>query len=110
MTDTKMGQVAQDLEDFIRENFQVEHADEFFTRKVNLWEEGYVDSIGVVETISYLENTYSIQIPKVMLFDPKFTSVDGIAERIANLVNGQGLSDNRESMGYVQPDPGLFDN
>jgi acyl carrier protein len=45
-----------------------------------------VDSAGVVELIAYLEDGYAIQIPRSMLFDPGFTSVDGIAERVARLL------------------------
>jgi methoxymalonate biosynthesis acyl carrier protein len=80
------GEVAQDLETFVRERFQVEEDDDFFTTDVNLWEEGYVDSAGVVELIAYLEDSYTIQIPRSMLFDPGFTSVDGIAERVVRLL------------------------
>ncbi len=86
MSKVTAGEVAQDLEAFVRERFQVEEDDDFFTLDVNLWEEGYVDSAGVVELIAYLEDGYAIQIPRSMLFDPGFTSVDGIAERVARLL------------------------
>ena len=79
-------QVAQGLEAFVRERFQVDGDDEFFTLDVNLWEEGYVDSAGVVELIAHLEDSYKIQIPRSMLFDPGFTTVAGIAERVAGLL------------------------
>ena len=55
MSRVTAGEVAQDLEAFVRERFQVEEDDDFFTPDVNLWEEGYVDSAGVVELIAYLE-------------------------------------------------------
>ncbi len=86
MSRVTAGEVAQELEAFVRERFQVEEDDDFFTPDVNLWEEGYVDSAGVVELIAYLEDSYTIQIPRSMLFDPGFTSVDGIAERIVRLL------------------------
>ncbi len=77
--------IATELESFIREQFQVEDDDAFFSREVNLWEEGYVDSAGVVEVIAHLEETYSVKIPKKLLFDPGFTCIDGMAERIERL-------------------------
>ena len=86
MSTVTPGEVAQDLETFVRERFQVEADDGFFTSDVNLWEEGYVDSTGVVELIAYLEDSYAVQIPRSMLFDPGFTSIDGIAERIVRLL------------------------
>ena len=78
--------IARDLESFVRDRFEIESDDDFFSTKLNLWEEGYVDSAGVVELIAHLEDTYSIEIPKAMLFDPKFTSVDGIAESVSMLL------------------------
>lgn len=86
MSRVTAGEVAQALEAFVRERFQVEDDDDFFTPDVNLWEEGYVDSAGVVELIAYLEDSYTMQIPRSMLFDPGFTSVDGIAERVVRLL------------------------
>ena len=78
--------IARDLESFIRERFEVEPDDDFFSTNLNLWNEGYVDSAGVVELIAHLEDTYSIEIPKPMLFDAKFTSVEGIAESVSRLL------------------------
>ena len=69
MSSVTATEVAQDLETFVRERFQVEEDDDLFSPDVNLWEEGYVDSAGVVELIAYLEDTYAIQIPRAMLFD-----------------------------------------
>ena len=45
-----------------------------------------MDSVGVVEMITYLEDTFSLEVPKALLFDPEFTSVIGIAVRIAALL------------------------
>ncbi len=78
--------VATMFEAFLQENFDVDLEDEFYRRQVNLWEEGFVDSAGVVEVIEFLEETYGMEMPDDLLFDPRFTSVDGIAELIANLL------------------------
>ena len=82
----RVEQIAAELEDFIRQYFQVPADDEFFTRVVNLWEEGYVDSIGVVETMAHIEETYEITLPEEIVFDPKFTHINGMAELIGRLV------------------------
>jgi acyl carrier protein len=55
---------ARDIERFIRERFQIADAESGFTRTVNLWEEGYVDSLGVVEVIAYLEKRFSVKLPE----------------------------------------------
>ena len=89
MTQPSPVEIAKRLEAFIRENFQVAPDDELFSRSINLWEEGYVDSVGVVEVIAWLEATYELDIPETVLFDPNFTSISGMAEHLGALVNGR---------------------
>lgn len=79
--------IASDLERFIRVRFDVPDDDEDFGRDVDLWEEGYVDSAGVVEVISHLEETWRVKIPEEALFDPRFTRIAGMAEVIAALAS-----------------------
>lgn len=76
---------ADALEAFIRANFQVRDDDPSFGRDVNLWEEGYVDSTGVVEVIAFLEETYHVTISEEMLFSPDFTSINGMSKMVARL-------------------------
>ena len=71
--------IASDLEAFLRQSFLIPEDDRHFTRSVNLWEEGYVDSAGVVETIVHLERRWNVRLPEELIFDPRFTHVDGIA-------------------------------
>jgi hypothetical protein len=71
--------IANELESFIRESFQVPDGDELFTREVNLWEEGYVDSIGIVETLGWIEQTWRVRLPEEVVFDPRFTHIAGMA-------------------------------
>jgi acyl carrier protein len=71
------------VEEFIRTRFRVRPDDDFFTRDVNLWDAGYVDSAGAVEMIAYLERTFAVTLPEEVLFDPDFTHIRGIARLIA---------------------------
>jgi hypothetical protein len=80
------GPIAAELEAFLRQTFQIPADDPGFSRHVRLWEQGYVDSAGVVETIAHLENRWRIALPEQAFFHPKFTSVAGIAELIAGLL------------------------
>lgn len=73
------------LEVFIRENFQVDESDPYFTHGVHLWEEGYVDSTGLVEIIAFLEERFHVTISDEMLFSPDFTSISGISRLVAGL-------------------------
>jgi hypothetical protein len=52
---------------------------------VNLWEEAYVDSVGVVELIVHLERRWEVELPDEVVFDPEFASVNGIARLVRRL-------------------------
>jgi len=78
-------QVAASLESFLRRRFRIRDDDANFTRSTGLWEEGYVDSIGVVELIAHLESTWGVAIPDEALLDPAFRSIDGIARIVSGL-------------------------
>jgi acyl carrier protein len=77
--------VAARLEAFVRLRARVSAHDSRFSRQSNLWDEGYLDSIGVVEMIGYIEATFGVAIPDEALFDPDFTNVDGIARIVSAL-------------------------
>ncbi len=78
-------EIANVIEELIRERFEVRPSDAVFSRKVNLWEEGYLDSLGVVEVISFLESTFGVRIPEEVLFSPDFTHIDGMAGWLVEL-------------------------
>jgi acyl carrier protein len=81
--------VADELEQFIRETFHVAAGDDLFTRSVHLYQEGYVDSVGVVETITHLERTWNVSIPPTAVFDPRFTHIDGMAQYVVGLTGAR---------------------
>jgi acyl carrier protein len=72
-------EIAARIEAFIRHRFRVPPDDAWFTRGANLWEQGYVDSTGVVDLIAHLEHTFGVALPDEVLFDPSFATIDGMA-------------------------------
>lgn len=76
---------ARDIERFIRERFQIADDESRFTRTVNLWEEGFVDSMGVVEVIAFLEQRFRVNLPEEVVFSPEFTNIDDIARFVISL-------------------------
>lgn len=77
--------LAEELEGFIRERFHVRDTDKRFGRTISLWDEGYVDSAGVVEVVAFLEEWLGERLPEELLFDPGFTSIDGMARAVSQL-------------------------
>lgn len=84
--------VAVSVEHFIREQFQVTADDAHFSRRVHLWDAGYVDSIGIAEVIAFLEETFNVSVPEEALFSPDFVHIDGIARIICDLMRGTAPS------------------
>jgi len=77
--------VAEQLEMFLRENYQIRPDDPNFSRCVDLWDEGFVDSTGVIEVIAFLEQLLDVMLPESVLFSPRFRSIDGICELVCEL-------------------------
>jgi acyl carrier protein len=75
--------VAAAIEEFARREFSIKASDQRFNRSVDLFDDGYVDSIGVIELIQFLESRYAIDIPEEDLFSPEFSTIDGIARIVA---------------------------
>jgi D-alanine--poly(phosphoribitol) ligase subunit 2 len=85
-------EVAAKVEQYIRTRFRVRPDDTYFTPEVNLWEEGYIDSTGAVEMISFLEQAYNIRLPEEVLFDPDFTHIRGISRLVERTVKEQAAA------------------
>ena len=73
------------IESFIRKHFDVPADDPYFNTEINLWEEGYVDSVGAVELIAFLEVEFALTFRESDLVSPDFTRIEGIARIIGEL-------------------------
>jgi acyl carrier protein len=80
-------QVASALEAFIRGRFQVRPDDGYFSAETDLWGEGYLDSLGVVELVHFIEGEFRVSVPTEMLFDPDFVRISGMARLIHQLTS-----------------------
>jgi len=74
--------LAVELDAFIRERFRVAPDDALFHRDTNVWDEGYVDSAGVVEVFAFLESRVGERLPEELLFNPEFVTVRGMARLV----------------------------
>ncbi len=88
----KASEIAETIETFMRESFQIAQDDPGFGRQVDLFEAGYVDSVGVVETLAFITDTFNIEIPDSALLSDDFATIDGMASTIAALRAGGAAS------------------
>ncbi|QJY45731.1 acyl carrier protein [Pseudonocardia broussonetiae] len=72
-------QIAGQIEAFVREVGRIAPDDRGFDRDVDLFESGYLDSLGVIRLIEFVESTFLLVLADEDLFGRNFTTVDGIA-------------------------------
>ena len=75
--------IAAELKVFVAADAQVATDDTDFTCDVHLFESGYLDSLGLVRLIAFIETKFDVQLDETQLFSEEFTTVNGIASLIA---------------------------
>jgi acyl carrier protein len=71
--------VASRIEAFVRAQFDVHPDDPGFNRKADLYESGYVDSVGVAELLEFLREEFELEVPESELLGDDFSTIEGIA-------------------------------
>jgi acyl carrier protein len=71
--------VAERVERYIRIQFRVAAEDARFSRSLPLFESGYVDSIGVVELLTFISEEFAVDLPDDALMSDEFSTINGIA-------------------------------
>jgi acyl carrier protein len=83
---TPQVEIASAIERFIRKQFRIDD-NSLALRDAHLFESGFVDSAGVVELIAFLESTFKIRIDDDQVFSDDFTTINGIAAIVQNMVS-----------------------
>jgi acyl carrier protein len=78
--------IEQKLEQFLRVSFGIAEDDPGFSRSVDLFEAGYVDSVGIIETLAYITDAFGVEVPDEALLSDAFATIDGMAQVIAGLI------------------------
>jgi acyl carrier protein len=83
--------VAERVEHYIRIQFRVAAGDTRFSRSLPLFESGYVDSVGVVELLSFLSEEFAVDLPDDALMSDEFSTINGIAAVVSRceVANGE---------------------
>lgn len=56
-----------------------------FDYSVSYYEQGIIDSLGVIKMIAAIEKRFAISFPNAVFADPKFQTINGLAEIIHGL-------------------------
>lgn len=83
-------EIAEKLERFVRQSFQIADDDPGFGHAVDLFESGYVDSIGVIETVHFITERFGVAVPDEVLLSKRFATIEGMAQTIAELRENEG--------------------
>jgi acyl carrier protein len=78
-------EIAARTEAWVRVQFAVSAADPGFDRNTDLFDKGYVDSVGLAELIGFLEEEFGIEIPDELLVSEDFATIDGISRSVCRL-------------------------
>ena len=79
-------QIKENLYNYIMEKYELE-GDPDYTTDVNLFDYGFLDSMGATEVIMWLEETYQIEITQKDILLYPMDSVDAIAEVVYGKVS-----------------------
>jgi acyl carrier protein len=82
------------IEAFLRTHFKISSDHNGFTRNVDIFERGYVDSVGVTELLEFLGAEFEVEIPDDWLLSDDFSTLEGIA-RIVERLRGERDGDQR---------------
>jgi acyl carrier protein len=71
------------IEEFILMQFGVSPTDPMFNRQIDLFEAGYVDSMGIVELLAFLRGEFNVEIPDDDLLADDFSNIAGITRIVS---------------------------
>lgn len=83
MTDANA--VGQRIEEFVRETFEISDTDPRFSRDADLFEGGFVDSVGLTELLAFIEAEFGVTVPDEDLASDEFMTIEGMTAIIARL-------------------------
>jgi acyl carrier protein len=77
--------IEADLEGFVRRSFSVDTGDDGFTRHTDLYEGGYVDSVGLAELLEFVSSQFGVEVPDDDLLSDDFSTIAGMARVIVRI-------------------------
>ena len=79
--------IASRIEAFVRSQFEVDPTDDGFDQTVDLFELGYVDSVGFAELLAFFAEEFGVDVPEDDLMSEDFMNIDGMARIVSRLTS-----------------------
>ncbi len=76
--------VLKEVREYVIENFLLGDEDEAFSDSESFLESGLIDSTGILEVISFLEETYRIEIADEEMIPDNLDSVERVARFVVS--------------------------
>jgi acyl carrier protein len=70
--------IADRLEPFIRTQLAIAPSDKRFSRSLALFAHGYVNSVGAVERLAFVQEEFDVVAPDAELLSEEFSTMDGV--------------------------------
>jgi len=80
-------EIAGRIEQFVRTQFSISPSDPGFGPGVDLFDGGYVDSVGLAELLAYIEEEFGVSVPDDDLLADEFATIEGMALTVARLAD-----------------------
>jgi acyl carrier protein len=80
-------EIRQKILQYVKKEYCVPEHDTKFSDTVDLFEEGYVDSLKLIKFIAFLEDEFNVDIEEEYLYDERFLTIAGQSEIIFELIN-----------------------
>jgi acyl carrier protein len=77
--------IEHDIERFLERELKVDWQDPRLSPTVDLFDAGFVDSVGFAELLGFLEERFAVEVPEEDLLSEEFSTIDGIAGVIRRL-------------------------
>ena len=77
--------IANRIEVFVRTQFEIDPSDDGFDQTVDLFELGYVDSVGFAELLAFFAEEFGVDVPEDDLISEEFVNIDGMARIVSRL-------------------------
>ncbi|GAA1384295.1 hypothetical protein GCM10009613_14970 [Pseudonocardia kongjuensis] len=71
-------QITAEIEQFVCESFAIRADDPGFHRDVDVFEAGYVDSVGLVEILAFVDSRFAVEIAEDDLLSEEFSTLSGM--------------------------------